>query len=68
MKIKRLMVWIAGILITCGVSANNKTAEYGNQQDSTTIYNTLISKADSCYMKQNFELASMFLTRRFLSE
>lgn len=65
MKMKRLMVWVAGILVTCGVSANNKTAEYGNQQDSIAVYNTLINKADSCYMKQNFELASMFFDKAF---
>lgn len=38
MMIKKLMVWVAGILVTCGVSANNKTAEYGNQQDSIAVY------------------------------
>ena len=65
MMIKKLMVWVAGILVTCGVSANNKTAEYGNQQDSIAVYNTLINKADSCYMKQNFELASMFFDKAF---
>lgn len=65
MKMKRLIVWIAGILITCGVSANNRSAEYGNQQDSIKIYNALINKADSCYMKQNFELASMFFDKAF---
>lgn len=62
---KRLMVWIAGVLITCGVSANNKIAEYGNQEDSIAIYNTFIYKADSCYMKQNFEQASMFFGKAF---
>lgn len=65
MKMKRLIVWIAGILITCGVSANNRTAEYGNRQDSIAIYNTFIFKADSCYMKQNFELASKFFDKAF---
>lgn len=30
--IKRLTVGIARIIITCSVSANNKTPEYGNQQ------------------------------------
>lgn len=65
MKMKRLMVWIAGILVTCGVYANNTAPEYGNQQDSIAVYNTLINKADSCYMKQNFELASMFFDKAF---
>lgn len=65
MKMKRLMVLVAGILIACGVYANNIAAEYGNQQDSIAVYNTLINKADSCYMKQNFELASNFFDKAF---
>lgn len=65
MKMKRLRTWIVGILITCGASANNKDMEYGNQLDSIAIYNTLINKADSCYMKQNYELASNFFDKAF---
>lgn len=65
MKMKSLMIWVAGILIACGVSANDKTAEYGNRLDSIAVYNTLINKADSCYMKQNFGLASKFFDKAF---
>ena len=65
MMIKKLMVLVAGTFITCGVYANNTAPEYGNRQDSTAIYNTFIFKADSCYMKQNFELASMFFDKAF---
>ena len=59
------MVLVAGVFITCSVHANNTAPEYGNQQDSIAIYNTLIFKADSCYMKQNFELASKFFDKAF---
>ncbi len=65
MMIKRLMVWVVGILFACGVSANNNTIEYGNLQDSIAIYNSLINKADSCYMKQDFELASRYFDKAF---
>jgi len=65
MMIKRLMVWGAGALVAFGVSANNKTPGYGSRQDSIAIYNTFIHKADSCYMKQNFELASIIFDKAF---
>lgn len=65
MMIKKLMVLVAGAFITCGVYAMNTAPGYGNRQDSIAIYNTFIFKADSCYMKQNFELASMFFDKAF---
>ena len=63
--IKKLIVLVAGVFITCGVYANNTAPEYDNRQDSIEIYKTLINKADSCYMKQNFELASNFFDKAF---
>lgn len=65
MMIKKLMVLVAGAFITCGVYAKNTAPEYGSRQDSIATYNTLIFKADSCYMKQNFELASKFFDKAF---
>ncbi len=65
MMIKKLIVLVAGVFITCGVYANNTAPEYDNRQGSIAIYKTLIYKADSCYMKKNFELASNFFDKAF---
>lgn len=62
---ERLMFWVVGALVACVVSANNTTSEYGDQQGSLVIYNTFITKADSCYMQRNFELASEFFDKAF---
>jgi len=53
------------MLIVCAVSANDKTTEYDNLQDPTVLYNTFINKADSCYVQQNFALASDFFDKAF---
>jgi len=53
------------MFIVCAVSANDKTTEYDNRQDPIVLYNTFINKADSCYMQQNFALASDFFDKAF---
>ncbi|MBD5307285.1 MAG: hypothetical protein HDS14_06635 [Bacteroides sp.] len=65
MMTKKLMIWVSYFLITCSASANNEAPEYETLSDSIEIYKTLIYKADSCYMKKNFELASNFFDKAF---
>ncbi len=65
MTMKKFIIWVVSVLITCGVHANDTLHECCNQLDSIAIYNTFIFKADSCYMKQNFDLASAFFDKAF---
>ncbi len=65
MKTVKLLICAICILIAGIVSANNATPSSETRQDSTAEYNMFIHKADSCYMNQNFELASKFFDKAF---
>lgn len=65
MKTVRWIVWAVGMLIVCPVSASGQMTGPGSRQDSIALYNTFINQADSCYMRQNFELASKFFDKAF---
>lgn len=65
MKTSKFMALAIGAMIVCNAFANYNSSEPVIRQDSIALYNTLIARADSCYMRQDFAIASDFFDKAF---